>query len=513
MPRSWKVRFLLGVFVVLFVADYLEARPGGGSSSRSRSSGGGSSRSSSGGSSRSSFGGSSSSSGGGGGNLPPEAVLIILVAFVAIPFGAYLLQSKNDSANNISTSGFAPDKSDLARIRQTAQKKLAALRQRDPSFSETLFLDYAQNVFHQYYGALGTDNMGKLRPFFFQPPSNPAKFRYSEIVINAMYITHVADVHLGGKDYERIHVMMETNFTEINKENNARRRFLSEQEWSFVREKDTASLPPAKMQTLACPSCGAPESFHDDTTCRACGTTIEPAAMQWAVILHRTVYEESYTQNSLVTYEEEVGTNDPTIFDAELAAQKQAFTQIHGIGDFAQYFDNFKSQVAKPAFKAIYAAWTARNLQPVRHLVSDFFYQTQQFWIDEYKNQGITNYLDDINIGNITLARIDTDKYYETFTVRIFADCKSYVLRDSDQRHMGGDRKNPRPFSEYWTFVRRIGTERPAKDSLDLDNCPSCAAPLDKMGMTGTCGYCSHKVSTGEFSWVLSRITQDEAYC
>jgi Zn finger protein HypA/HybF involved in hydrogenase expression len=34
--------------------------------------------------------------------------------------------------------------------------------------------------------------------------------------------------------------------------------------------------------------------------------------------------------------------------------------------------------------------------------------------------------------------------------------------------------------------------------------CPNCAAPIDKMGSTGVCGYCNTKVTTGDFGWVLA---------
>jgi hypothetical protein len=110
------------------------------------------------------------------------------------------------------------------------------------------------------------------------------------------------------------------------------------------------------------------------------------------------------------------------------------------------------------------------------------------------------------------LVKIDIDKYYESLTVRIFAGCKDYTTKDETGKVVGGKKDKIRVFSEYWTFVRRVGMEKQPKDSLDLAACPSCSAPLDKMGQAGTCGYCSNKISTGEFSWVLSRITQDEAY-
>ena len=42
--------------------------------------------------------------------------------------------------------------------------------------------------------------------------------------------------------------------------------------------------------------------------------------------------------------------------------------------------------------------------------------------------------------------------------------------------------------------------------------CPSCGAPLDQISQTGVCGYCSSKLTTGRFDWILTRIEQPEAY-
>jgi ribosomal protein L37AE/L43A len=60
-------------------------------------------------------------------------------------------------------------------------------------------------------------------------------------------------------------------------------------------------------------------------------------------------------------------------------------------------------------------------------------------------------------------------------------------------------------------FVRRAGVES-APSEHNVYVCPQCAAPTDKMGQSAVCGYCGAKISTGEFSWVLFLITQDENY-
>jgi ribosomal protein L37AE/L43A len=108
----------------------------------------------------------------------------------------------------------------------------------------------------------------------------------------------------------------------------------------------------------------------------------------------------------------------------------------------------------------------------------------------------------------IHVAKIETDRFYEAITLRIFASTKDYVT-DKSGKLLAGNNKNPRIFSEYWTFIRRTGVEN---DDYDMNTCPNCGAPLDKMGQNGVCDYCGAKVTTGDFSWVVAIITQDEEY-
>jgi hypothetical protein len=74
---------------------------------------------------------------------------------------------------------------------------------------------------------------------------------------------------------------------------------------------------------------------------------------------------------------------------------------------------------------------------------------------------------------------------------------------------VGGNKDRDRKFTEYWTFVRAIGS---GDKSADPAHCPSCGAPLDKVNAAGKCGYCDTVITTGKFDWVLTRIDQAEVY-
>jgi hypothetical protein len=158
----------------------------------------------------------------------------------------------------------------------------------------------------------------------------------------------------------------------------------------------------------------------------------------------------------------------------------------------------------------MYAAWSAKRWNAVRHLLTDFQWEAQQHWVKAYGERGLTNKLDDLELTDVQLARVERDRYYDAVTARLYAHCKDYTV-DRAGKVIGGDAKRPRVFSEYWTFIRAANA-KPGAAKATENLCPNCGAPVDKMGSTGVCGYCGGKVTTGDFGWVLATITQDEVY-
>ena len=119
--------------------------------------------------------------------------------------------------------------------------------------------------------------------------------------------------------------------------------------------------------------------------------------------------------------------------------------------------------------------------------------------------------MSDIKVTRVDVAKVQRDAWFEAITVRVFASMCDWTQQGADGAVVGGSRTSPRIFSEYWTFVRTIGSTGEDK-ARALEQCPSCGAPLDQVSMAGTCGYCDSKITGGDFDWVLSRIEQDEAY-
>ena len=193
-----------------------------------------------------------------------------------------------------------------------------------------------------------------------------------------------------------------------------------------------------------------------------------------------------------------------TVIAADLSAQQRRLLARHPDFDI----DVFKGRV-RTVYYQLQEAWSAGKYGDVRPHVTDTMYQTLRFWIDKYTSAGLRNQLDDIQLLKVAVVKIDLDAWYESITVRIWGSMKDHVIEAETGKIVGGNAKTPRRFSEYWTFLRAVGSDQSPSDGI---HCPSCGAPLDDVSAAGICGYCDTKITTGQFDWVLSRIDQCEAY-
>ncbi len=477
----------------LFIPELLYARPGGGHS----------------------YSGGSSGGGGGDGiagliiwlllELPPE-ISIPLVILIII-FYYYKNKKKKKGTQTISS---APTHTNKFNDNRLVENKIEELKAKDPNFSRLLFLDFVSSIYHKYYSYLGKKEFKDLKPFlanriFENSVKNAINQRsVSEIVIGNISFTAVFD----SNEYTGITVDINSNYTLLTGGKSS--RYILTERWLFNRKKGVISLSPEGMRDLKCPNCGAAGNFTDAGNCEYCDTFIEAGEMQWFVNQISIQHQEVFSTKGLAHYEQEVGTDYPTIVQPAINNYINRFTELHKLPDWNTYWMNFTDNIAIAYFKEIYAAWSDLNWAKIRHLVSDRLYESYGFWIEAYKNENLTNKLENIKISKIDMATIEVDKYYESFTVRIFASCLDFV-ENNNGKVMGGSKKKSRYFSEYWTFMRRSGVEI-VESEFSLNTCPNCGASADKMGQAAVCEYCGTKISNGDFSWILTRIVQDEEY-
>ena len=153
----------------------------------------------------------------------------------------------------------------------------------------------------------------------------------------------------------------------------------------------------------------------------------------------------------------------------------------------------------------------ARDMGSVRAALTEELHATLQAQCDQLRAQRRINRLENIAVRSVEVTEAWQESGQEFVTVRFLASLLDFTTDESGSRVIEGSRTEPVKFEEYWTFVRAATAPAPKK-GWDEKACPSCGAPIDRMGQSAECGYCNAKVSTGDFGWVLTVIAQDESY-
>ncbi len=487
--------YLLLLLVFVGVGIDLIARPGGGSSF-----GGGG-------------GGGYSGGGGGGGDGDLGWIIYLLIQYpqIGIPvlviFIIYkVYQARNKPQENINSSA-AP----TARVNQQrgVQRAVDNFKLTDENFSQTLFLDFAQHLYYQVHFWRGKPEYRNLRPYLnekvlqHEAKMERAGIEVSELVIGAAVITDIQRT----QNMDSITLRYESSYTETHRGHSNRIQTIDQ--WIFVRRPGVTSKGPEDMEGLHCPNCGSHLELTATNACHNCGQVVMPGEQHWMLYQARHLQRRATKGQQFGAYETEQGTHLPTVVDPDLRQKGQDFLRSHGVSDFGNYFAEWRDSVVIPMFETIYEEWENREYRRTRALMTDNMFRSHAYWINAYKENKLINYLQDLEVTDVTLAKVEIDKFYESFTVRIAASVYDYLESESGKL-IGGSKRSKRSYTEYWTLVRRTGVEK-ASSEFSPDNCPNCGAPVD-MGMTGVCGYCHSKVTTGDFGWVLARITQDEVY-
>ncbi|MCC6809456.1 MAG: TIM44-like domain-containing protein [Deltaproteobacteria bacterium] len=373
------------------------------------------------------------------------------------------------------------------------------ITRQDPDFSPVVFADFVYALYAEVQRARGAQKLPMLKPYMSDEVraaiTNAELTSVEDVVIGSMTIVDgtVKD------DAATLEIELETSLSEYKRDKT--QSYYHRERWRLMRLAGAKSRPPERVSTFHCPNCGAPLDPEQSSVCRMCRETIDTGRFDWR-ITSIIAQERSEKAPALTGNVAEQGTGEPTVVDArlnealaELKARDPAF-EVEGL---------FRR--VRLVFATFQAAWTKRDLKAMRPFLSDRLFVAQQYWIAAYKRAGLTNVSENARITRFEPARLTSDKYYDAFTLRVFATGLDYTV-DASGKVVSGSKKNERAFSEYWTFIRSAEKHGAASDA---PTCPNCGAALD-INMAGSCTACDAKVSSGRFDWVLSRIEQDEVY-
>jgi predicted lipid-binding transport protein (Tim44 family) len=263
--------------------------------------------------------------------------------------------------------------------------------------------------------------------------------------------------------------------------------------WTFVRGAGVKSVESGGVVAQKCPSCGAPLELSTDAVCKHCGAEATTGAFDWSV---SAIAPAPFSGIAL----------DPLLDQVQLPPD-EGLAEIRG-SDPSFDPGAFIARV-KQAFATLQDAWQARDVDTGRGFMSPGLYFSWSAQVEQMRDEHRRNVLEGMRIDRVIPVRVLHGHVFDDVTVRIDATCADYEIDETSGRIVFGD-KTPRPFTEYWTFQRAIGTKTGERSLLDKV-CPNCGAPLD-VTQLGECRYCKAAVTSGRFDWVLSRIEQQEEY-
>ncbi|MEO7729788.1 MAG: TIM44-like domain-containing protein [Kofleriaceae bacterium] len=462
-----------------------DARPGGGHSS----SGGGRSSSSSGSRSSSSghsYSGGGYSSSGGGGDLS-GGMLIVMIVVIGL-FFVISQVARQQSGPDWSSAGADP-------IPEPAPAaSLEPLQRHDPAFSVAVFEDFAFELYAAAQRKRATPALLELQPYLSPAALGQLDARGAapqQVVIGTLRIENSSLGATRAQILVRIEATLLGTGTPI----------FAVEHWMFTRGAEAKSHPPERTRTWPCPNCGAPWQPSPTRVCAHCGEAVKAGQFDWCVS-QVWVDSESTALASLTGTVPEYGNDLPTVIHPAVSVLMAKITA----DDPQVTFDTLGPRIML-TYQQLNTAWNARELTPVRGLVTASLRNYLEYWLREYAHQGLRNTLTGAQVAHIDLAKITRDPYYDAITVRIFAsgvDC----TYDTSDRVVGGSSTERRAYTEYWTFLRSSTRRGPVTAT---PTCANCGAPL-AISDAGECTHCNAFVENGSFDWTLSKIEQDDNY-
>ena len=167
--------------------------------------------------------------------------------------------------------------------------------------------------------------------------------------------------------------------------------------------------------------------------------------------------------------------------------------------------EQFTQQVQR-VFFVVQEAWSERKPEMSRQVMADDLWQQHRAQIQGYIDAHRRNMLDYLAVSNIWPVAAHSDQHFDTITMRIMAACADYDVDERTGKVVRGSR-DVTQWQEDWTFQRSSRATTQASGGTLGSKCPNCGAPLD-VDLAGACRYCKATIMSGEYDWVLARISQ-----
>ena len=429
---------------------------------------------------------------------PPEAMQATVHA---------AMREQNEPVK-VTPRGHSP-RSCLEQLREVGLRGDAGTLERfDPDFSPVVFEDFAHALFTRVHEARGRGRLDTVGAWLsedaveaLQALGQPVLVR--EPLVGAMVyqsVTGVAD----NSSRVKVSLRFEAHYTEVDPSFAEQPWYVTEA-WTLERDAAVASRSPEKAGTFTCPNCGAAPDAQRGGTCSGCDTQVNTGAFDWVVRSVRSLAREHRAPRGIGP--PEVAADAPTLRDAHAQANLDALEREEA--DFTLPALRPRLELILQELRAVAAQRGGLAAgQGARAFVGDNVLMALRHGRQAARDAGLRHVTATTSINHESLARMSRDTWYDALTVRVHATCVDSIVSESDGQLVSGRMDRHRPFSEYWTLIRRRGVKGAPRATR---TCPSCDKPL-AVDAAGHCTACQAHLTSGAFDWVLHRIEQEASY-
>ncbi len=202
----------------------------------------------------------------------------------------------------------------------------------------------------------------------------------------------------------------------------AERAWYVRERWRLFRRASAPSRTPDKARVFACPSCGAPLEGVLLARCRYCNKEVCNGEFDW-IVRGVEVLERNPRGPMLTAETQEEGTDEPTVVAPDVRCAYAALTER----DPSLLWPAFEARVGL-VFNEFQRAWSARDLAAMRPFLSDNLFEVETYWIRAYEAQHLRNVTENARITRLELARVTSDRFFDSITVRLFAASLDYTV-------------------------------------------------------------------------------------
>ena len=229
-------------------------------------------------------------------------IAVVIVLVLKKKKGKDSDSSENDENGNPPRDDYIQPQVNLADLppidREKVEEQLKTLKEKDPNFSEKVFLDKSQTAYHKIQRAWSKNALGEARQFMSEAQFNRMKMQQEDLIdrgltnkVEDLVIGKVETVEAGVEgEHDFIKVLINASMSDktvdktgkIVEGSNEIQNVL--EYWTFVR-KQGAKTNEDGGRTVAhnCHNCGAPLDEGESAKCPYCDTTITNASFDWVM--------------------------------------------------------------------------------------------------------------------------------------------------------------------------------------------------------------------------------------